>query len=419
MRRCFPKCAGVCGVWRMLILAVLWLASQVGAGDIVASAADGSLWNLPLKELVIADDALFHRAKYRMVDADTLRLLGGDGALLCAGLETGDIVMQLTEDHAHVCLVSTTFYNKGDDGVRDKAQFESLLSSGVESISACLNTAAKQRKTDRRETGVRARAWEWTTPNCAVLLEASSSGSGKRYVAEFIRLIIAPNKEALERGGAADGARKDELKDNVSVTEDGSVIISGVPMVDQGEKGYCVPAAVARVFAYYGMNGVDQHALAALCKSSGRGTTLPDMEKALVSISAPFHMIVTSWEWISPKYLSKIYSRKSQKMREDSPETLMKIFEDNPALMQKGFASIRKYIDQGIPVIWGVILGIFPEKGIPQSIGGHMRLIIGYNEKNQTLFYTDSWGVGHELKSMPLTQACPITRFLGVLRPRR
>ncbi|MFR4224380.1 MAG: hypothetical protein ACLT38_12745 [Akkermansia sp.] len=40
------------------------------------------------------------------------------------------------------------------------------------------------------------------------------------------------------------------------------MVIQDIPMVDQGQKGYCVVATAARIFAYYGMDYVDQHELA-------------------------------------------------------------------------------------------------------------------------------------------------------------
>ena len=65
-------------------------------------------------------------------------------------------------------------------------------------------------------------------------------------------------------------------------------------MVDQGQKGYCVPATLARVFAFYGMDGVDQHALAALCDSSADGgTSSNSMEAAMAAICKKMNSIQT------------------------------------------------------------------------------------------------------------------------------
>ena len=65
------------------------------------------------------------------------------------------------------------------------------------------------------------------------------------------------------------------------------------------------------------------------------------------------------------------------------------------------------------------MLGIMPEEKLsPQAQGGHMRLIIGFNNRNREILYTDTWGIGHELKSMPIENAWAITTRTLYLLPR-
>jgi hypothetical protein len=70
-----------------------------------------------------------------------------------------------------------------------------------------------------------------------------------------------------------------------------------------------------------------------------------------------------------------------------------------------------------VPVLWGVTLGLYPEPGLPQSGGGHMRLIIGYNAKTHEILYSDTWGAGHELKRMGEDKAFAMTHDAFFLRP--
>jgi hypothetical protein len=79
--------------------------------------------------------------------------------------------------------------------------------------------------------------------------------------------------------------------------------------------------------------------------------------------------------------------------------------------------SVQAQIEQGVPLLWTVMLGIVPEPGIPQIAGGHMRLIIGYNTKTQELLYSDSWGSGHELKRLPMADAYTISTGLATVEP--
>ena len=90
----------------------------------------------------------------------------------------------------------------------------------------------------------------------------------------------------------------------------------------------------------------------------------------------------------------------------------------NPAYMTKFENDIRLHIDRGIPLLWSVYLGLLPEAKLSaQARGGHMRLIIGYNAKTKEIYYSDTWGMGHELKKMPLADAWTITDGLFTLEP--
>jgi len=50
-------------------------------------------------------------------------------------------------------------------------------------------------------------------------------------------------------------------------------------------------------------------------------------------------------------------------------------------------------------------------------MGGHMRVIIGYDGAESRIYYTDSWGPGHEMKSMSLEEAWACTLALWALEP--
>jgi hypothetical protein len=78
---------------------------------------------------------------------------------------------------------------------------------------------------------------------------------------------------------------------------------------------------------------------------------------------------------------------------------------------------VQSHVDDGVPLLWSVMLGIVPEQKAPQGFGGHMRLIIGYNSKSSEILYSDSWGPGHELKRMPAVDAWTITTGLNTIEP--
>ena len=103
------------------------------------------------------------------------------------------------------------------------------------------------------------------------------------------------------------------------------------------------------------------------------------------------------------------------------PEVLreMKVNGPQKSKFTKFMKDVHDQVNKGIPLIWGVVLGTYPEPEIPQSNGGHMRLIIGYTDKRNEILYTDSWGAGHELKRMPAEWAWTISRCLMYMKPSR
>jgi hypothetical protein len=240
------------------------------------------------------------------------------------------------------------------------------------------------------------------------------------------------------------------LAANVTRTVHGDVYIDGFPMVDQGAKGYCAVATAERILRYYGRD-VDQHVLAQLAQSSGRrGTNAAAMYEALRKAGARLGVSVRDLQGMAPEIsewteLANDYNRQAR--REKKPEieneqwisvgggavtynfgALFEAFDwevyTNYKLTREEYElkkfrkHVKERIDAGIPLVWSVMLGKVPEPRLPQARGGHMRTIIGYNEKNDEVVYSDSWGPGHEFKKMAMTAAFTITTRLDLLAPR-
>ncbi len=411
---------------RLIPLLLCAFASTAFARDIAPALLDGSAWKMTRADL--ARD--FEGLRYAPVDANNLRFPRQDGISL-GELSTGEWLISFDEENKMMSRVLVSVYNKGDDGDMDKEEFDTLLSSTMERLDTLTGVKSKLRKVLQRDSGVKLDARVWETPHGVLLLESAGSGKRKSFNGEFIRLTIGPDADAIERGGARDAAHRNTLKTNTKEEENGDIWIDGIPMVDQGQKGYCVPASVSRVFAYYGMDGVDQHALAALCKSSGDGgTTMGEMESALKDISRKFHIKVIELDKGGMSTFLSDYNAAAKKMKkpgismrsltppEFDTDVLLAARAGKTIQVRKWLKPIQKSIDAGLPVLWSVMLA-FPEQGIPQSGGGHMRLIIGYNAENNTIIYSDSWGANHARKEMPAAQACAMTVYRYILRPTR
>lgn len=396
-------------------------------GDMVEAMGEGQFWGKTRQELA---KELLQGVERIPTDQKTDRIPQTE-ELTFGEVEAGEMLIRWGEKEKPSSVL-VMVYNKGDDGPLEKKSFDKSLHKAIETLNACCGCKAKPKKVSRKEAGIPVKAWCWQWKGGFFQLEAASSGRKHDFVSEFIRLKAGADEASLEQGDGSDAARKSSLKQHVK-RKDSAVWIEGIPMVDQGEKGYCVPATVSRIFAYYGMDGVDQHTLAALCNSTGgEGTSVREMYDALLDIGKAFHVRVQPLD-DDEGVMSFVnaYNKAAKKLKKEpvSPEDFATATWDAEVLklgragksaqIKKWLAPLIKSIEAGLPVIWSVRLGVFPEKDIPQSRGGHMRLLLGYDEERKVIFYSDSWGAGHERKEMPLEQACSISVSRYILKPSR
>ena len=284
------------------------------------------------------------------------------------------------------------------------------------------------------------------------------------FKAGFIRLAVngparlaevKRNRRATVGESAANGAGKitgnviDESKGR------GDVFVDNVPMVDQGQKGYCAAASAERVLRYYGVE-IDEHQVAEAAGTTAEGgTSILAMKNSIESIGKRYRLGTmvcygdfdkgtgARIEGLNDEV--RVYNKAAKKLKKPAigedvyitrqgnvtyynpaafdqaadPEVLkeMKVNGAQMSKFKKFMKDVRDQIKKGIPLFWGVNLGIYPEPGIPQAGGGHLRLIIGYNDKKGEILYTDSWGAGHELKRMPCEWAWTITKSLMYMKP--
>lgn len=415
-------------MFRKLVLSAFFFvfaALSYGA-DWGPQAADGSLFGS-----AETGNSVFTGLPFHKVDETTRRLAAGRVEM--GELEFGEMLVKCAENGA-IQSLRLMIYNKGDDGDIDKDGFTAKRTAATAALDKLTGVKGRAVNVGAGDSGVKVKAIVWETEKAVFRMEYSAATKGG-FKAEFIRLDIGPDKDAIARGGARDAASKSSLKGKVKKEEDGTVFIEGVPMVDQGMKGYCVPATLSRLFAYYGMDGIDQHALAALCNSQGDGgTSTADMQDAMERICKKFHIRITTLEdyhsvvtsicdpynKIAKKKDKPFISPANDPLAVADPEILKQARAPKPAVVDKWMKDIRKSIDAGIPVLWSVKVGIYKEQvSLPQSRGGHMRMIIGYNAKERTVVYTDSWGAGHERKVIDAAEALSMTTGRYILKPSK
>jgi hypothetical protein len=346
-------------------------------------------------------------------------------------------------------------WNKGDS--QDSDITEKVFNGIVESWTAELSKHIAPSHKDRgKDTASAARAERrmWIGKDTLAQLEFSGgkerirdpySGrerSGPNFQGEFIRLRLMPKPDSLLGHDASTGGtvavRRGDLTKSVVREPSGDVLIPSVPMVDQGDKGYCAVATSARVLNYYGVPA-DQHEMAQVSgNDAGGGGTNPDeMIDALKKLSGKYKTRFTTeldLDYSSRKYQSFLrkYNSVAKKMEKRvldtdnyiyffgglDPEVLREV-NGKGQTYDRFMKVVKENIDKGVPVMWALQLGLFPENGekARQSGGGHMRLIIGYNVTKDEIIFSDSWGAGHEKKRMAAPDASAATMGLYLLQP--
>ena len=339
--------------------------------------------------------------------------------------------------------VQFSLYNRGDAGDITVDRFKVLIEKARAAISGGAGNEGQDR--GKASGAVLTKGWVWSNDTTQYLLESSLKRQQGEDRPEFLRLVLIPSSAvrkpvmgstvAAGRGTAT--ATLTSLKANVKKESNGDVFISNVPMVDQGQKGYCVVATAERVMRYYGAE-VDQHEMAQMADSSADGGTSPEkMTEALDKIDNRFKLrLKRVLPWTVRGYLDLIkdYNRaarstKAPQISEDEAYSVgfayqkmdadtLKQARATTGAMEKFKKLVRGYIDIGVPLMWSVHLGLFKEGDLPQSGGGHMRLIIGYNDTTNEVLFSDSWGAGHELKRLNADEAWSMTSGLYGMEPK-
>ncbi|MEO0454554.1 MAG: hypothetical protein AAFY98_10510, partial [Verrucomicrobiota bacterium] len=224
--------------------------------------------------------------------------------------------------------VSIVFINRGDveallkridDDDKEDANFYDLLEDAVEEEGEAMTAKltdffgdpSKARFGKGGDLKEKVTRWDWN--GHAFLLSIQEE--------QYLGLRIVSSEFADSRGTleeVSDREMKEYLLSKVVRRENGDVLISDMPMVNQGPKGYCVPATCERFLRYFGIPA-DMYMLARVGNTGfGGGTTMGAITNQLESIA-------------------RSNSRRFE-------------YED----VDMEAKDIAKYIDQGIPLMWRV-----------------------------------------------------------------
>jgi hypothetical protein len=392
-------------------------------------------------------ETMFAKRRVQWADAEKTRAqilpYGGDQPSVFGGLRALEASVEMKEGHPS--RVQILLYSRGDSGEIGKAQFEKLKTDAAAAIDKLAGKPGKPRAAAENKQGaVKVEGVVWEGAETFYLLESSASKTNarKEFLPEFLRLTAAP-PPAKRAVGAASGtakattAKRASLVENVVKEDKGDVYVKDVPMVDQGQKGYCAVATTERVLRYYGLP-VDQHELAQVAETrSGGGTSQSALYESLEKLRGKFRFQlkqIIPWDYGEFKKMIEKYNTHVRKKKlavgpaiepvsdlsityESLNGEVLREVRATPQEVASFQKSVAQFVETGVPLVWSVNLSLLPETGLPQAGGGHMRLIIGYNTKTSEILYSDSWGPGHELKRMPTANAVTITTQLLAIRP--
>jgi hypothetical protein len=307
--------------------------------------------------------------------------------------------------------ISIVYANKGDFG--SKAGFGAdhfaggttasaktlteAMTQDDETVSKALSAILGDGKIQRYGEGNTRRKitrWDW---NGHAFLLSHEDG-------EYVGLSVM-SSEMADNGGRSVRVSNAEIKErlisSIVRSDNGDVYLTEIPMVDQGPKGYCAPATFERAMRTMGLEA-DMYLLAMVGESKAGGGT--SVEKLLENVR------------------SQVY-RKGRRTKDDT-------------LKQLRIRDVKRYIDQGIPVMWTMCSVEIYNKTADENTrtrnsvsdwksyaaeiatkaaeivraekpaeNRHICMIIGYNEATQEIAVSDSWGQRFELRWVPVAVA--------------
>jgi len=248
-----------------------------------------------------------------------------------------------------------------------------------ERLTAMLGKPRRQGFGDFGKT--RESAERWDASGTALLLIEQKG--------EYTALRILPTATA-DAGGLSmritDSQLRDRMKGNVVHRDNGDLVIANIPMIDQGPKGFCVPATYARALIYSGVPA-DLYLLALLGKTGvGGGTYVSSMENSVRALAASYGRTIGS---VSPNLdLPKLESYFIRGI----PLTWAMFVDEG---VNRDLSLRLRERSKTEPEAWSNVLE--PKRKAARTLrknpmNGHVCLLIGCNRKTGELATSDSWG---------------------------
>lgn len=367
-----------------------------------------------------------------------------DKITLC-GHAVPEVIFNFNKRRMQSVVISV--YNRGDNGLINENDFNTLVAK-VEKYIVNLSGNNSPENESRKFNKFRIDSQTYKGKDNDFIILRNRKGRQP----EYIQLLIFPAGKAPNLTESLQtNINRQELSLNLIVEKNGDSYIN-LPMVNHGNKGYCVGATVERLMKYYGSN-IDQQIIAQLAETdSYEETDVRKLYNTLKSNDAKLRIRIerliydniaenvenienfnTLYNSVAKKQkhtrinLKKFTSGKGRHRKIDF-QALVANYEygifklarcRNGKTSEKFYKTVKEYLNKGIPLIW--VTYVFKNSGNKKLLGKlsmHMRIINGYNALNNNIIYTDSWGKGHEKKILSLNDARARTLMLIAVTPR-
>lgn len=373
-------------------------AEQVNAAVGAPLFGDTSLWDTSAADVagkvnLKEESRTKVQSSYRLYPRDDLQMFGAH-----------PYSVALYADNDKVTSLSLVFANKGDlfsskgsgelhfDKDTPPAEAARLVRTAMDkdlgaisaALSKVLGPPKKERFGERGAGRMNMQRWDWRG-HAILLADAESDDDQPEYVGiQVVKTAFA------DAGGKVaqtpDIVIRAHAKSNIESRKNGDVVINDIPMVDQGPKGYCVPATAERAMRFMGVPA-DMYVLANAGGTGYGGGTSVDLLLQGVG---------------------RLIRTKSRSF--DSWDGEMKLKE------------IERYINKGIPVIWALystkefndtankrttdrkqvtdwaqwkaqVTSESAANSLPKDKEtAHVALIVGFNKTTGEIAFSDSWG---------------------------
>jgi len=380
---------------------------------------DRDLWRLTPEELVARSHGKLQQGMYK---AELMYANRGDNAFKFLGTPIEECVVRLQEGTLKNFYVLLHY-------TKDRHQAKDIRAEYSKAKAALSDICRESGRSHAFSwpSGEKIAIWEWKTPAARVRL-STNEGLPFGYVSALVERGDLPDRNMEER-------LRVSAKHLPEKIVDGSSICLAVPMRHQLRGiGACWSATLSRQLAYLGSEIEPQMAAQMTAPKEGK-------ELHLVGEKLGFH--VKPFEFFHEKeachnavhllyaynHLAASHNVARIEYKETSTSILFyeaftkmeaHVFKAIPLDKHdhKKYTEFRKvimeYVDRSIPLSWTVTRWSSKDG---KDGGRHRRMIVGYDAKQDLVFFSDPWGFKKEKEIMPMRAAFAMTIWMQAIYP--